>query len=72
MKISKTHHRTKRGVIKRNPRRKKKQTDRYGKTIRWKSIYEAPIELIVREFKQAYGRKPTEEELNDILLEGSW
>jgi hypothetical protein len=39
---------------------------------KWKSIYEAPVEKIVKEFKEVYGREPTDEELNDILLEGEW
>jgi hypothetical protein len=42
------------------------------KKMKWKSIYEAPYEEIRRKFKQAYGKYPTENELNDILLEGGF
>jgi len=42
------------------------------KSLKWTSIYEAPIKQIEKEFKEIYGRKPTDDELNDILLEGEW
>jgi len=38
----------------------------------WASVYDAPVSLITRDFKQMYGREPTSEELNDILLEGRY
>jgi hypothetical protein len=39
---------------------------------RWQSVYDAPVDQIRREFRQLYGRYPTEFELNDIVLEGEW
>ena len=42
------------------------------KRYKWKSVYEAPTNEIIKEFKQMYGREPSEAELNDILLEGEW
>jgi len=49
-----------------------KKSKKYPKVLKWKSVYEAPVEEIVKRFKKAYGRKPTDEELNDIILEGEW
>lgn len=40
--------------------------------LKWKSISEAPITDIEKEFKQAYGRLPTSEELQDIIYEGEF
>lgn len=40
--------------------------------MKWASIYKAPIEVIMAEFKGAYGKYPNELELNDILLQGEW
>lgn len=40
--------------------------------MKWKSVYEAPHEEIVKKFKKIYGKEPTDEELNDILLEGEF
>jgi hypothetical protein len=40
--------------------------------VTWDSIYEAPVELIEKEMKEATGRKPRYDEINDILLEGFW
>lgn len=40
--------------------------------LKWNSVYDAPIEAITREFKGIYGREPTSNELNDILLDGKW
>jgi hypothetical protein len=40
--------------------------------ITWKSVYDAPVELIRKEFKEGYKRYPTEAELNDMVLEGRW
>jgi len=40
--------------------------------VAWDSILEAPAEMIASELKQATGRKPSYDEVNDIILEGSW
>jgi hypothetical protein len=42
------------------------------KKLKWKSVYEAPTEKIRKIFKQSYGRYPTNDELNDIILEGEF
>jgi len=31
--------------------------------LRWKSIHEAPVGIIERDFKKMYGRKPTSDEM---------
>ena len=38
----------------------------------WKSVYDEPVEIIRKEFKELYGKEPTMAELNDILLGGEW
>jgi hypothetical protein len=45
---------------------------KYPLVLKWKSVYEAPQEEIERRFKKMYGKKPTSEEMNDILLEGEF
>lgn len=58
-------------TIKKKKKFSTKRPEDEGK-ITWKSIYDAPVDKIVKEFKEAYGREPTELELNDILLGGEW
>lgn len=43
-----------------------------SKKLKEKSIYEAPVGKIRKDFKKAYGRYPTSDELNDIILEGEY
>lgn len=57
-------------VRKQQKKQEKNQEDKPRYT--WKSIYDAPVDKIVKEFREAYGKKPTDEELNDILLGGEW
>jgi hypothetical protein len=45
---------------------------KYSKILKWKSIYEAPHKEIEKRFKMMYGRKPTDVEMDDILLEGEF
>ena len=54
-----------------------RKTDAYKKlgkrkTLRWKSVYDAPVDLIRWDMKQATGHYPTDDELNDIILEGEY
>lgn len=51
---------------------KNKKENFKEKKLKWKSVYEAPIDKIRKEFKQIYGKYPTSDELNDIVLEGEW
>jgi hypothetical protein len=39
--------------------------------LRWKSVYEAPVEEIKEIFRDI-GKELTEEELNDIILAGKF
>lgn len=38
----------------------------------WKSVYDAPVKTIRRDFKRIYGKYPTSLELQDIVLYGEW
>jgi hypothetical protein len=49
-----------------------KKSKKYPTVLKWKSVYEAPTEEIERRFKKMYGKKPTSEEMEDILFEGEF
>ena len=40
--------------------------------LTWDSVYEAPNEYIIKSLKKINHRKPTHDELNDIILSGEF